>query len=212
LSHCLQRWIRDEFDAGRRRQYLGFVNLHRTAFTIGCCIANSWEAMAFELTDLCRDTLSIGGFSDGGDECHRRGPYFVLRLLSDAQGAQLGPLPASASDEPTYNAVLQRWREPHEAGLVPLLMAMLDRHTHEARPNSNKARYDFPWLDEWYVPYEVLAVLRLRQRAGLPIETLQAIDHPLFTTPLGRLHEALPYDDDLLRALVPRLLAEAPGL
>lgn len=210
IGHASQRRIHDRYAAGLRPQYLAAVGLHRSAFVIGCCLSLGWDAMALELGERAAGTAAIEGFYDGK---HRRAPWFVLRLMARVGGRDLTGLPACASDEPLFETALDQWDAAAEDPLVAVVEAMLDRHTHEARVDSNKASFDFPRLDQWYVPYEVLAVLRLRQRQGLPVAQLQSLAHPLFATPLGRLHVDAPvWDDELLGAMSKRLLATVPGV
>lgn len=212
IAHASQRCIHADHAAGRRPQYLPMVALHRSAFAIGCCLPLGWDAMAQELAELAEGTATLQGFMDGADASHRRAPWFVLRLMARSAGRDVVAAPPSARDEPLYEAALEQWSAAAEDALVPLVEAMLDRHTHEARVDANKAAYDFPWIDEWYVPYEVLALLRLRQRAGLSVGRLEGLPHPLLATPLGRLHVETPaWEDDVLASMGQRLVSLMPG-
>lgn len=205
-----QRRILDDYRSGNRPQYLGFVAFHHYLFALANCLILGWTNSA---TDLARGAiwgLNHSGFIDGTDEKHRRIQHFVLRLVSSNQGWPDRSSPACAYDEPVYNLLIQQWRDPAPGILIEPLLAACDRHTHEARVDSNKSSYDLPWLDEWYVPFEVLAVLKLREQHGLSNPEL---DHPLMKTPLGRLPTPVPfYKDELLDGVVARARQEFPDL
>ena len=52
---------------------------------------------------------------------------------------------------------------------------------------------------QWYDPFEIVGVLKLRSLAGLELSTL---DHPILDSPLGRIPEpSIPYEDELLASV-----------
>lgn len=187
--------------------HLSYVGGH-----IGDLAALGWLERAVELASLVRHWLARDGFNDGGDDygC-RRTQHFVLRLMSSWQrwAEQTGP--RCAFDEPVFNALIEHWHTRDAALIEHLLLAACDRHTHQARPDRGSRRV---WFDlstgDWdYDPFEVLAVMRLREQAGLAIPEL---DHPLMATPLAALPgRTAPYTDELLEAVVRRLQADLGG-
>jgi hypothetical protein len=193
----VQRKIRMDFDAGRRRQFLPTLDLHRTVPTMALCILFGWRDMALDLAERLCSAIDEHGVSDAGDDFHRRAHYFMLRLVREANSFPARDWPACAKDEPLFELLLQHWRMGDFNELVPLLIGACDRHTHEARPDSSKQYYDFPRQDATYLPLEALLVLRLRADAGLEIPAPEALipgltDHPLMKTPLGKLPQTCP--------------------
>jgi hypothetical protein len=210
MDCCNQKRIYDDFQTGKRRQYLGFLELHQIGLTIGTCLSLGWKDEVIDLARRVYECLSISGFIDGDDSSHRRTHHFILRLVSDWQGWPVPSLPSCAFDEPLFNALIAYWKTSDMDVLSHLLLAACDRHTHQARFDSNKACFDFPWDDSWYIPFEVLSVMRLRQIMGLVNPDL---DHPLMKTPLGKLQEPVPlYEDDLIKGVLTRARMEYPDL
>jgi hypothetical protein len=201
-----QQWILEQYQSGKRPQYHRSVNFHRYVFAVGNCLVLGWKEWAVDLAQRANWALDNEGFNDADDSAHRRTQHFVLRLIGDEQGWPTHIFPSCAFDEPIFNTLIEKWRDPNPAELSVPLLAACDRHTHQARINSNKACYDLPWMDEWYVPFEILSVLKLRELHGLPNPEL---DHPLMNTPLGRLPSPQPpYSDELLEGVLARAREE----
>jgi hypothetical protein len=138
---------------------------------------------------------------------HRRAHAFMLRLFSAWQGNVDHVWPAYAYDEPVYEGILERWRDPSPAELAPWLLAACDRHTHQAQPDTEKAFFDFSSLT--LVPLEILFLFRLRQLLGLSNPVL---DHPLMETPFDQLPEVQsPYKpDELMLGTLARVREDWP--
>jgi hypothetical protein len=121
------------------------------------------------------------------EEEHRRCHAFMLRLFADWRGGVAHDWPAFAHEEPLYEGLLALWREPDPETLKPWLLAACDRHTHEAKPDTEKVFYDCSRFLR--TPLEILLVLRLRELVGLSNPVL---DHPLMEAPFDRFPETPP--------------------
>jgi hypothetical protein len=208
-----QLCILNDYRNGKRPQFLGTLALHRLGFCVGNVLALGWADWAADLARRARDALDNDGFFDGGDETHRRTQHFILRLVGNWQGWPERSGPRCAFDTPLFNSLIEQWRAPDPEIVIPLLLAACDRHTHEARPDTNTSWFDLPWRDEWYVPFEVLAFLKLRQINSIAIPDPPTLDHPLMKTPLGQLPDTVPpYTDELLDGLISRVRREYPDL
>ena len=172
-------------------------------WTMANCWLLGWKDAGLQLYDWTIRGLDQLFFIDAGTYGSRRAHYFCLRLLSAYLGReQTRTWPPFALDEPIYEFILSQWRTPNADSLRVPILAACDRHTHQARQDTNKQFYDFRRYPQMYQPFEVLLLLRLRQWEHLSIPTL---DHPLLETPLGRLPDEVPeYTDDLLQSVVAR--------
>jgi len=197
-----------ELEAGKRAQKLSLLFLGEFGFCIGNCTALGWFEYAKQQTKMAYSAIDDGFFVDGTpvSNCCRV-QYFILRLLNDWQNKPADIARECAQGEPIYDALLQKWRTQDES-LDPLLIAACDRHTHQARYNNNRESFELSYDNTWYVPFEVLSVLRLRESLGLSIPTL---DHPLMNTPLGKLPPVSePYMDETLRSVLARVAQQLP--
>lgn len=145
-------------------------------------------------------------------EEHRRAQAFMLRLFASWVGDADHAWPAYAYDEPIYEALLQHWRTPDPAALVPCLLAACDRHTHQAGRDTLTKFYDFS--TEWdlgRVPVEILLLFRLREWEGLANPLL---DHPLMAAPYHQLPppQPVPPLDELMQGVVKRANEDWPGV
>jgi hypothetical protein len=141
------------------------------------------------------------------------GPFTDNAFALDARAQDLWAfeqVPTCSLDEPVFEALLAQWRTPDAEVLAPLLLAACDRHTYQARYDSDSKCYDLSKGVWWYDPFEIHSVLRLRLRLGLSNPVL---DHPLLSTPLGVLPpETPPYCDGLLAAVLAQGRREMPDL
>jgi hypothetical protein len=138
---------------------------------------------------------------------HRRVHAFMLRLFAAWRGDVNHAWPPFAFDEPIYEGILARWRDPDPKAIEPWLLAACDRHTHQSKRESEKVFRDC--ADFPRTPSEILLVLRLRKMTGLEIPSL---DHPLMEPPFDRLPELQqPYiPDTFVQATLRRIREDWP--
>ena len=200
----------EEFNGGKRPQKLKMLMFHRIGMHIGNCLSLGWSDLCIDLARWTYKALAAELFNDGGDYSHRRTQYFVLRLVMDWQNMPFDLDVKSAYDELIFNALIANWREPDAEKLVPVLLAACDRHTQQARVDSNRESYDLNQPEHDYNPFEILSVFRLRDLNGLANPVL---DHPLMKTPLAQLLPvSTPYMDELLAGILRHARQEFPDL
>lgn len=101
-----------------------------------------------------------------------------------------------------WDKLLAGWREPNERIFDSLVNEMAEYHTSQSKnaEMSENEWYEFEDMAYWLFPVELLAVLRLREWAGIANPKLS---HPLFAvTPLATLYPtpAWPKDEVLDQA------------
>jgi len=199
-----------EFQAGKRPQYLPMLRFRSAVSSLAEVFLLGWNDWALAMNRWVLTALQSGGYFDADDTSHPRAQFFVLGLLSSHFGLQLPAVPAFARDEPIYEFLSRQWRAEDPSCLTEALLAALDRHMHQSlRDKRNGPASDFPFDKDWYFPYEVLLVLKLRDMAGLANPPAEALAHPLTATPLGRLPLATPmYSEDTLDGVVRQLRKE----
>jgi hypothetical protein len=202
-----------EFISGKRHDKPRFLDLYRTGFTLGNCLALGWLEEAKTLARRMNTGLDHGWFFDGTcNTIQRRTQHFVLRLVANWQGwPERTELPC-VYDVPVFNALIEQWRTPDVQALCGLLLQTLDRHAEQTQSdNDDICLYrDCNGPDQIYNPMEVLSVLRLREELGLPNPDMPK--HPVTDTPLGRaLLPASPFPkDELLERVLARVRREYP--
>jgi hypothetical protein len=142
------------------------------------------------------------------EQQHPRGYAFMARLFAAWRGDVDHAWPPYAYDQPIYEGILERWREPDPALLLPWLIAACDRHTHQAYGRGGeKTFYDFAALPR--TPLEILLLFRLRELVGLENPV---IDHPLMEAPFDRMpaHQPPLVYDDLMLGTLKRLREDWP--
>lgn len=142
-----------------------------------------------------------------------RHPWFLLHLLHDWQGRPLD-IPAGSRVYPRdlgpYEEVLRNWKSPDPAMVERLVDIMADFHVRESREPERDIP-EFEWQSWWLIPFEIHAVLRLRQWLGLP--NPESHRHPLMNQPLGRLPPSGPIPEDpLLTQVLRRFKERFPAL
>ena len=140
-----------------------------------------------------------------------RSGVFILKLMTQWLGKpDLWDQTKWFYENPIHNYLLQHWDTPNPADLAPLLLAVCDYRTHQSRIHSRNGHFDFDDPADWYDPYEVLLVLKLRRLKGLANPTL---DHILMSTPMAQLPEPTElYSDSLLEGVLARVRLDRPDL
>ena len=147
---------------------------------LGDCLVLGWQDWATDLAQRTYHGLDKESFFfDYNEETHPRTQAFVLRLVADWQEWPQRKWQKWVFDEPIFNALIDHWRIPDPNALQTLLLAACDRHTHESKPGTSASSDDFSNTAFWYDPFEVLAVMKLRQLHGLPNPL---VDHLLMNT------------------------------
>ena len=210
-------YTRREVKAGKRAQP-STLFLRSIGATIGDCVALGWLDWAEDLAARTRAAMDSDNealswlFNDAGDGFgRRRTQHFVLRLVADWKGWAPPARPRCAFDDAILNALIEHWRTQDLDTLAYLLLAACDRHTQQCRFDSfsQDRFYDLCSNEYWYDPFEILAVLRLREHEGLPNPRLE---HPLLATALGELAPLThPYSDDLLEGVLAQARRQEPG-
>ena len=191
-------------------QLSGWRSLVETGAVVGDCLALGWTDWALALARRVNVLVNDARIHKEPDSLHPRTQFLVFRLIDDWQGWPEAVAPECLGGDAILDAVLAHWRTADPDQLAPLLLAACDRRTHESRPNSNKASYELSSKPDWYDPFEIHAVLRLRESLGLANPSL---DHLLMKGPLGRLPAtAAPWRSDLLDGVVAQLRKFYPEL
>jgi len=190
-----------EVRAGKRRQPLRMLSLRDAGELVGAQLFLGQLEGARVAAERCRRGLAAGFFLDGDAYMPRRAQYFVLQLVSDSTESS-ATWARVAVDEPVYRDLLARWRDADPEALSAPLAAACARHVAEARPPDDDDHPDFEAMEAVYFPFEIHAVLRLREQAGLQNPQL---DHDLMKTALGQLPAVQPPVADPLIAGVERI-------
>jgi hypothetical protein len=142
------------------------------------------------------------------EEQHRRCHAFMLRLFADWRGDAKHDWPSFAYEKPLYEEILAIWREPDSEVLKPWLLAACDRHSHEAKPDTEKVFYDCSRFLR--TPLEILLLFRLRELIGLSNPVL---DHPLMEAPFERFPDTPPpyVPDALMLGTLERMRQDWPN-
>lgn len=187
----------------------GPTSLKKTVSIAANCLVLGWEDWAIDLAGwVNRGIENKKRFWEYDKAIHPRTQIFILRLIADWQQWPTRDWEKWVFDEPIFNALLEHWRTPDANALRPLLIAACDRHTHESRFDISTKHYDINTDAFWYDPFEVLAVLKLRELRGL---ANPALDHTLMNTPLGKLPApAARYSDALLDGVIDRVRVTQP--
>ena len=138
---------------------------------------------------------------------HRCTHAFMLRLIAAYKGDMSHEWPSFAQAEPIYEFILEQWNAPDPDMLVPWLLAACDRHTHQARPDTQKTFWDCSSFPQ--TPLEVLLLFRLRSLVGLKNPHLE---HPLMASPFDRAAIQQPdyIPDALMMATLNRVREDWP--
>lgn len=183
---------------------------------VGACIAAPLLLDWPELTETNLEILTCGlrtALIGGRPTDYLRHPWFLLHLLHDWQGRPLDIPPGPRvypQDLGPYEEVLQHWKSPDSSVVDHLVDVMADFHVRESR-EPNRDIPEFEWQSWWLTPFEIHAVLRLRQWLGLP--NPETYRHPLMNQPLGSLPPSGPIPEDpLLTHALKRFKERFPAL
>jgi len=183
--------------------------LHEAGFILGSCAALGWLDHARSMAVKMAAALDTSFYYDADEGHHRRAQTFVLRLVLDWNGSHR-EWPSYAFDVPAYDYLVHHWRDEDPRVLSEALLAACDRHMHESHEDSPDAAHDICAPHYVYMPFEMLTVLRLREKHGL---ALPQLDHTLMLTPLGQLPKPQSFvEDDVLTATIARVRREVPTL
>jgi hypothetical protein len=147
------------------------------------------------------------GVRDGrhpSDDTTLRYAAFGLSIIGDWLGQPLNVDKHKLPRDPAWGLLVANWREPDPAKLLPILMTACDTHVERIavtgrEVDTQSAKFEFGSTFEAVYPAEILAVLRLREMAGLT--NPEQIDHPLMQTPYARITcrpGEMPLNDELL--------------
>ncbi|MGH1439477.1 MAG: hypothetical protein ACRBBR_05135 [Cellvibrionaceae bacterium] len=137
-------------------------------------------------------------------------PY--LDFVSNLARLDLSKELVGSEYETSFNEVFNSWNDL--GGLSPLIETLLDYHLFVGQPGKNYRSEEhekyypsigyaspFDTYDLSVMPYEVIAIYKVRQRQGLPFPE---IDHPLLSNELLGLFKenlASDYSDELLEKI-----------
>ena len=183
LDYAWHQQASREVSAGARRQPLKMLSLRDAGFLVGAQLSLGHLDAAANTAANCRAALSANYFLDGDSFMPRRAQFCVLQLVTGWRGAS-GNWPPMALDEPVYARLRETWRSPDASAVAAPLLAACDRHVEQARPSDDSNYYDCDSFEAAWFPFEIHAVLRLRETSGL---VNPALEHPLLATALGPL-------------------------
>ena len=193
----------------RQRELDHAFALHEAGFILGSCVTLGWLDHARSMAVQMAAAFDTSFYYDRDDAYHRRAQTFVLRLALDWNGSRR-EWPSYAFDVPAYDYLVHHWRDKDPDVLLHALLAACDRHMHEAHEDSPHARHDICAPHYVYLPFEILAVMRLREQHGL---ALPYVDHTLMLTPLGRLPKPQTWiEDEVLTTTISRVRRDHPQL
>jgi hypothetical protein len=187
-------------------------NFSTSADVLAEMVSLGWMEEARDFGTWLISGVLKGYCSDSKPGYRRPARWFYLRLFADFAGLNEVVWPEHAVTVAEYQALLDHWRQPNGEVLLPQLLAVCDRHTHECfgRSNLPDKQQDFQRDTTHGWPIEIHLLMRLRAQLGL--ETPMP-EHPLMQTGLGRLPEIRPMPtNELLDAVTNKVCAIYPEL
>ncbi|WP_349963068.1 hypothetical protein [Rhizobium sp. ZPR3] len=182
---------------------LGRYNFDRYGKLLAQVIATGWKDEAELVARL--GFKELNRLMDRGIS-YGRLPWFMLELAKDWLKADVAIDSEFRQHEVAnlgvWDKLLAGWRDPNERSFDALMSEMAEYHLAQSEivENTEKDWYEFEELSYWLFPVELLAVLRLREWAGIANPPLT---HPIFwVTPLANLYPspAWPKDETVDRA------------
>ena len=208
--HLAKTLGQDRSGASAGFQLSGWKSLVELGWVVGNCLALGWIDWALAIARRVNAVVNDDRILKTSDSLHPLTQFFVFRLVDDWQGWPAAGSAQCGGDEPIFDALLAHWRTADAQEIAPLLLAACDRRTHQSRVNTRKDSYELPSMATWYDPFEIHAVMRLRELAGLANPRL---DHPVMKGPLGALPLSAPaYQSELLDGVVAQLRKFYPEL
>jgi hypothetical protein len=127
--------------------------------------------------------------------------HFIMMLFASSQQIRVEPLSSAATREPVLTSLLENWRTEDLNILSSLVVAACDFHTHRCKSRTEDWNEFGSGVGSAFtrMPIEILMVYRLREREGL--ENPNA-DHPLMSSPVGKLYEPMTCEPDTLLSQV----------
>lgn len=110
---------------------------------------------------------------------------FLIGLFSQAFNIEtdfMAPKPLI----PSYQQLLEHWQSEDESTFTAVMQEAADFHISRSKENTDRQRYEFDATLDRCFPAELLAVLALRRRKGLPEFT---VGHLLINTPWSFVQE-----------------------
>lgn len=191
-------------------QLTGWKTVVELGAVVGNCLALGWIDWALALASRVNALVNDTRILKTPDSLRPLTHFLVFRLIDSWQG---WPEPVSQDclgSDPIFDALLAHWRTADAAELAPVLLAACDRRTHQSRVNSRKDSYELPGMGQWYDPFEIHALMRLRELEGL---ANPALDHVIMKGPLGALPApTAAWHSDLLDGVVAQLRKFHPEL
>lgn len=138
----------------------------------------------------------------------RRAQLMMVRLAESYAQFNERDWESYAKDENLLNEIVAAWETEDDAYLTGLLIKLCNRHTHHARSDNAKQRFDFFATALRHFPIEVLMIQRLREWKGLDVPYFE---HPLIAPPFDRLPENSPRTgNDVLEEVLSRVRSDYP--
>jgi hypothetical protein len=191
-------------------QLAGWKSIAEMGDVVGNCLALGWIDWALALARRVNMLVNDDRILKTPDSLRPRTQFFVFRLIDNWQAWPEAVSPDCLGTDALFDALLAHWRTESAADVAPLLLAECDRRTHQSRINSRKESYELPDMGKWYDPFEIHALMRLRELHGL---ANPALDHIIMKGPLGALPASTPpYQSDLLDGVVAQLRKFYPEL
>jgi hypothetical protein len=197
------------------------INMHRVSFILGLNILCSDEEMCSELGDHLLDSLNAKNCIIKRGREDALASWFVIELYSLVTQKEFHKKRARyPKDLSPYNMALEDW-DSEDADMIDDIIGILcDKHLDKAIiPLDN---YDFERKERLEIPsfqlfpYEILAWLKLREKAGLKNPT--EFSHPLMNTTIAKMFldikEPLPKPKELpfAKELLEKLKEQCPDV
>ena len=200
-----------------------FLYMSRASFYMARNMLCGWWDRAWDIANIINESVDFGIVTDEKgnkvkriitcDETEVPASWFLLELFHKVKGSDFNRDNAEYPELMTpYAQVLEKWDTDDLTDVDRSVYNMADRHLEQAKEptGENDEHPEFESAVLWLFPYEILAWLALRKKAGL--ENPKEFSHPLMNTPLAKMFleletplpepAELPYADELVAKLV----------